>query len=299
MILPARRAPRFPRDWRVSAVAKCPGRSYRCGMPEPNPANRPTEADAYQDFFVPALFLEWGPRMVAAAGLRPGQRVLDLACGTGVLARAAAIAVQPGGSVVGLDPNAAMLAVAARLSPELEWREGRAESLQFPDASFDAVVSQFGLMFFGDRTAALRELWRVLRPGGRLAIAVCGSLADTPVYAAGVALIERWAGPAAAAAMQAPFALGDEQRFRAVFADAGIPIAAVRTEVGTGVFPSIRALVEADLRGWLPIIGVVLPDETIAGILAEAEVVMNPFRDPDGTVRFDSPALIATGSKAD
>ena len=75
-------------------------------------------ATAYQEFFVPALFQEWAPWVAAAANLQPGQRVLDVACGTGVLARVAAACVGAGGAVCGLDANPGMLAVAARLAPE-------------------------------------------------------------------------------------------------------------------------------------------------------------------------------------
>jgi len=117
-------------------------------------------AEVYEEFFVPALFQEWASRVTDAAGLRAGQRVLDVACGTGVLARAAAERVGPAGAVVGLDVNDGMLGVARRRAPQLEWRPGRAEALPFEDRSFDAVVSQFGLMFFEDRAAALAEAIR-------------------------------------------------------------------------------------------------------------------------------------------
>jgi ubiquinone/menaquinone biosynthesis C-methylase UbiE len=98
-------------------------------------------ATVYEDFLVPALFQEWAPRVVSAAELQPGHRVLDVACGTGVLAREAALCVGSTGSVVGLDANPGMLAVAARLAPGVEWRQGTAESLPYPDESFNAVVS--------------------------------------------------------------------------------------------------------------------------------------------------------------
>ena len=174
-------------------------------------------ANAYEQAFVPALFGQWAPRMVAAARLEPGQRVLDVACGTGVLAREAASRVEPTGLVAGLDSNRGMVTVASRLEPRVHWRTGTAESLPFPDASFDAVVSQFGLMFFGDRIRSLREMLRVLVPGGQLAVAVWDSVENIPAYAAEVALLERVAGQLAADALRAPFVLGDPKELASLF----------------------------------------------------------------------------------
>ena len=114
-------------------------------------------AEVYDALFVPALFIGWPPHVADAAALRPGDHVLDVACGTGVLARHAAARVQPGGRVIGLDLNEGMLEVARRRAPEVEWAPCAAEDLPFAGERFYAVVSQFGLMFFSDREAALRE----------------------------------------------------------------------------------------------------------------------------------------------
>jgi ubiquinone/menaquinone biosynthesis C-methylase UbiE len=141
-------------------------------------------AEVYEDFFVPALFQEWASRVADAALISSGQRILDVACGTGVLAHKAADRVGASGSVVGLDLNEGMLAVAKRKAPEIEWWQGHAEALPFVSNSFDAVVCQFGLMFFENRCAAIEEMVRVLRQGGHLAIAVWDSLENTPGYAA-------------------------------------------------------------------------------------------------------------------
>ena len=264
------------------------------------PAEQPdlAAARAYEDFLVPALFGEWGPRLAAAAELAPGQSVLDVACGTGVLARAAARAVAPTGRVTGLDPDQGMLAVARELAPALEWHQGTAEELPFPDQRFDAVVSQFGLMFFPDPAQGLREMWRVLKPGGHLAVAVWASLDDTPAYAAEVALLERVGGDAAANALRAPFVLGQLPVLQDIAAQAALPPTAVGTIVGMGRFPTIRAMVETDLRGWLPLMGITLTEAQIARILVEAEVVLRPFLGSDGTVRFDAPAHILTAQRA-
>ena len=255
-------------------------------------------ANAYEQLFVPALFQEWAPRVVDAAQIEMGQRVLDVACGTGVLAREAASRVGPTGFVTGLDVAPGMLAVATRLAPGIEWRQGRAESLPYADGSFDAVVSQFGLMFFTDRRQALSEMLRVLAPGGHLAVAVWDSLDNTPAYAAEVALLERVAGQRAADALRAPFVLGDREELAALFANAGVASVVITTHHGTAQFPSVRSMVEADLRGWLPVMGVVLPEDQIHHILKEAEHALSPYITAEGKVTFDSPAHIVAGAKS-
>jgi len=164
-------------------------------------------AKAYQALFVPALFAQWAPQVVDAARLAVGQRVLDVACGTGALAREAHLRTGLTGSVVGLDPNAGMLVVAGELAPSIDWRQGTAESMPFPNASFDVVLSQFGLMFM-DRDRAIREMLRVLKPAGRLTVAVWDRIENIPAYLAEVELIERLAGARAADAVRAPFVLG-------------------------------------------------------------------------------------------
>jgi ubiquinone/menaquinone biosynthesis C-methylase UbiE len=254
-------------------------------------------ATAYEEFFVPALFGEWAPRVLAAARLEPGDRVLDVACGTGVLAREAITRVAATGSVAGVDPNPGMLTVAARLAPEVEWRQGTAESLPYPDRSFDVVVSQFGLMFFTDRRLALRDILRVLVPGGRLAIAVWDYLDNIPAYAAVVRLLERTAGRHAADALRAPFALGNRAELSQLFRDEGVASVKITTGRGAASFPGVRPMVEADLRGWLPVMGIVLPEDQVARALAEAEHALEPFVTPDGSVAFETSAHLVTGNK--
>ncbi len=254
-------------------------------------------ARAYEQIMVPALFEEWVEPVLDAAGICLGQRVLDVGCGTGVLARAASAQVGPTGSVTGVDPNPGMLAVARQLGPTVNWRQGAAEAISFPDRSFDAVVSQFGLMFFKDRLAAIGEMLRVLAPGGVLAVAVWDSLENSPAYAIEVALLERIAGQAAADALRAPFVLGDRRELAALFEDAGVSSANIATRTGTATFPSVRVMVGADLRGWLPVMGVVLSEQQIDRILSEAERELAPFVRRTGEVAFDSPAHIVVGTK--
>ena len=266
-------------------------------MSEPSLQAQIDAAKAYEALMVPALFGQWALKVADAAQIRQGQRVLDVACGTGILAREAASRNGPTGFVAGLDPSPGMLEVAKLLAPTVEWQQGVAESLPFPDHSFDAVVSQFGLMFFSDRREALRQALRVLTPEGCLAVAIWDTLDNIPAYAAEVTLLERLAGRQAADALRAPFVLGDRQDLVTLFAEAGVASVKVTTDQGRAQFPSARVMVEADLRGWLPVMGVVLPEEQIARILEEAELVLRPYVTTDGTVAFDTSVHIVTGKK--
>jgi SAM-dependent methyltransferase len=254
-------------------------------------------ARAYEDLFVPAVFRAWAVRVADAARLARGERVLDVACGTGVLAREAAARVGDARLVAGVDPNPGMLAVARQAAPDVDWREAAAESLPHPGDSFDAVVSQFGMMFFSDRRAAVREMLRVAKPGGRIAVAVWDVLSASPGWAAEVAVVERGAGRAAADALRAPFVLGDRNAAASLFAEAGLAEVSVATSAATARFPSVRAMVEADLRGWLPIVGIDLPEERIVRTLEEAERELRSFVVADGRVEFPASAHVVTGRK--
>lgn len=136
-------------------------------------------AETYEERFVPAIFAEWAQLLVAEAGVAPGQRILDVACGTGIAARGAA-EIAGASAVTGVDINEAMLTVAARVRPDITWLLGDAAALPLPDEDFDTVLCQMGLMFFPDAAAALREMGRVAAVGGTIAAAVPGRLEDQP-----------------------------------------------------------------------------------------------------------------------
>jgi SAM-dependent methyltransferase len=252
---------------------------------------------AYEALFVPALFRQWAPTVADAAQIKFGDRVLDIACGTGVLTREAAARVGQTGHVAGLDPHAGMLAVARGLSPGVDWHQGTAEALPFQDRSFDAVVCQFGLMFFPDRDKAVREMQRVMVPGGRCVVAVWNAIDHAPAFAALVALLDRIAGTAAGDALRAPFVLGDRSVLAALFNGAGAESVSVTTRPGTAGFPSAREFVEAEVKGWLPVMGVTLPLPMIDRIVFEAEDMLAEYATPDGGLAFKISSHIVSSRK--
>lgn len=253
-------------------------------------------AEVYEERFVPALFGPWGPVVAEAARIGSGDAVLDVGCGTGALTVAAAATVGPEGRVTGLDANPEMLAAARRKPGAIEWRVGRAEALPFEDATFDAVVSQFAMMFFDDRPRALSEMMRVLRPGGHMAVAVCGAVERSPGYAALAGLLDRLFGRAVGDAFRAPFVLGDADELRRIATAAGIEGAAVAERVGAVRFPSIAALVSTE-RACVWTLGGILDADQFERLLRESETALAPFAGSGGNVVFDMPALILTAQK--
>lgn len=248
-------------------------------------------ADVYDTRFVPALFAQWAPVVAAEAGVREGDRVLDVACGTGALTLAAARIAGPSGSVVGLDANPEMLAVARRKPAQIEWLEGKAEDLPQPDNSFDAVVSQFGIMFFDDKPQALREMMRVLKPGGRLAVAVCDAVENSPGYGAFALSLDRLFGTNVGDAFRAPFTLGDAERLHDICRKAGIEDAEVVKRNGKVRFASIDGLVSTE-RACAWTLGGVLTDEQFERLLEDSKTTLKPFVTENGAVEFDMPSLI-------
>lgn len=253
-------------------------------------------AEVYDEFFVPALFQRWAGPVADAARVTRGQQVLDVACGTGALTRELAARVAPGGAVTGLDLNEGMLGVARRRTPSVAWEHGEAEALPFDEDRFDAVTCQFGLMFFRDRKQAIREMLRVLRPGGRLAVAVWDKLENVPGYAAASALLHRLFGADVAEGLRAPYCLGDVRVLRELFDDSDVSGLTVETRDGVVEFPSIQDWMHTDIKGWT--LADVLDDDQYFRLLKEAGNSLAEFVRSDGRVDFASPIHIVSGGKA-
>jgi SAM-dependent methyltransferase len=250
----------------------------------------------YEQSFVPALFAGAAVVLADAAGIDRGERVLDVGCGTGAVTREAARRAGAEGRVVGLDLNPRMLAVAERVAPEIEWRQGDAGNLPFEDAALDVVVSQFALMFCPDQAGALRGMWRVLAPGGRLAVAVCGRLADSAGYAALAEVAQRVCKPEVVDLLHSPFTLGDRSRLADLARVAGIHGAHVQTHRCPVRFPSIDALVQTEVMA-SPIRDII-DEASFDALIRRAREALATWRKDDGEVAFSLPTHILTARKS-
>jgi len=239
-------------------------------------------AQVYERELVPAIFGPWAPRVLDVAAPAVGERVLDAACGTGVVARLAAERVGADGCVVGLDLNPGMLAVARSLpvgGVPIGWVQATAGRLPFPDGSFEVVCCQLGLQFFPDRAAALAEMARVLVAGGRLAA------------------MDRHIGAAAGALMRAPFGLSDERALRGLVAGAGFGEVELDRQAGLVRFGSARELVVAYGAG-SPLAGPIgaAGPAARAGLVAEVQAALDPWQGAAG-LAFPIEALLVSGRR--
>jgi predicted O-methyltransferase YrrM len=238
-------------------------------------------AEAYEAAFVPAFFAQWAPILCDAAGIRAGQNVLDVACGTGIVARTAA--ERTGAAhVTGVDLNEAMLTVARRVRAGINWRQGDAAALPLADRSFDAVLCQMALMFFPDRIGALREMGRVAARSGTVAVLVPASLGAQPAYGPFVDMAARHAGPEARSLLNTYFACGDLDDLTSLFGQAGLQVTGTGTHTGTARFPSADALVTTEVES-TPL-RERISDETYDRIRCGTRDVLGPFTRPDGAL---------------
>ena len=247
-------------------------------------------AEYFEGHFVPAIFATWAPILVDAGRVAQGQRVLDVACGTGIVARVAADRLAGVGEVTGLDLNASMLKVARRLQPDVDWHEGDATDMPFPDASFDAVLCQAGLMFFPDPVTALREMRRVLRSGGQLAVQVWGR---SEGYDSTAELLEETSGKEIADIFRAPFSMAQPSLLTELLAKAGFDSPQSKTYEKPARFPSIEDFLRTEIDGWV-LKGLVDVDALTPG----ARERLKTYVDADGAVAIPMAGHVVTCLKS-
>jgi ubiquinone/menaquinone biosynthesis C-methylase UbiE len=179
----------------------------------------------YDRYLGPALFHGFADDLTARIAVMPGMRILETACGTGIVTRRLADRLRGRGSIVSTDLNEAMIAYGRAQMPagseHVEWQTADATKLPFPDQSFDAVVCQFGLMFFPDKAASIRETFRVLKPGGRYLFSVWDALTKNPLQRITHETVARFFPADPPSFYTVPFSLHDPAPLRTMLAEAG------------------------------------------------------------------------------
>ncbi len=259
-----------------------------------------TGAENYQRWFVPAIATPVSDALLEAAGLRAGERVLDVACGTGVIARLAAELVGPTGSVTGVDVAADMIDVAKSVpipagSP-IEWQAGDAASLTFADGSFDAALCQMGLMFMADRLAVLREMVRVTTPGGRVVVSTPGTI-QRPFVLMERAITEH-INPELGGFVRAVFSMDDPDALATLLRDAGLRDVSVAEPVVKLRLPAPREFLWQYIN--LTPMGPLVADAAESAKAAMEHQVVESWRPfvVDGTTPVDQPMVVGSGRAA-
>lgn len=245
--------------------------------------------EAYERYLVPAFFAKWAQQLVDAAAIKPGERVLDVACGTGIVARVAASRIGTLNLIAGIDVNESMVSVArsisSRMYPEIEWRQGDAAALPYPDKSFDVVFCQQGMQFFPDTSAALHEMHRVLVPNGRLGLNVLRSMERNPAYISLSNALERFAGANTGAVMRSPFSIWSIEQVRDMITDAKFHNVRITSVVQPVRFPSVEEFLrrEASSSPLAEPIGALSVDIR-EDLLSELEESFREYIDDEGIV---------------
>ena len=258
-------------------------------------------AEAYERYLVPLLFAPGAQYLVELAALAPGERVLDVACGTGSVARTAASHVGTNGTVAGLDLSESMLTVARRVSsdirPAIEWRTGNAGDIPFPGAAFDAVFCQQGLQFLPDRAAVLGEMHRVLAPNGRLTLSVLRSIEHNPGWARLAEVLERHVGPDAGAIMRSPFPSLSAGELRDLIAGAGFRDVQILIGIGPVRYPSAKEFLQWEAASWLlakPLGS--MQDDLRQAVIRDLGKALQVYTDDAGVV-FPAATYLATARR--
>ena len=248
-----------------------------------------SSAEAYERYLVPLLFAPGAEYLVELAAPSPGERVLDVACGTGIVARRAALRVGSGGKVVGFDINEGMLEVARKVSsdvsPAIEWEQGDATDMPLPDRAFDVVFCQQGLQFFADRPAALAEMHRVLVENGRLALNVLRSIEHNPGYRLLAKALEQNVGPDAATMMRSPFPALKADELRDLITGAGFREVRIFLGIGPVRYPSAEELVHQEAAS-SPLAESILSlkDDVREALIRDVGEALRTYTDDNGIV---------------
>jgi SAM-dependent methyltransferase len=256
----------------------------------------PEAAQGYEQYFVPAIFDQWPPRIIEAAGVEDGDSVLEVGCGTGVLTREVIKRVGSNGSITGLDLSESMLGVARSICPDADFQQGNAMDLPFDDESFDVAIASFVLMFVPDPVQAVSELWRVLKPGGRMILTVWEGLNQNPVYAGLVDIARQRIDDVAGSSLAWPFALGEDGRLAEICGSAGVADVDISDHDGRAKFPSLDGFVRTEIQAW--VLADSVDEESVSLVVSDSQERFAEYCDASGAIDIPLNAVMASSGKA-
>jgi len=236
----------------------------------------------HEDILVPAIYAQWAHRVAEIAKIDLGHHILDVACGTGTLARAALLEAGLTGKVTGLDASEKMLESASKHSRKIEWRHGDAEALPFKKNQFDRVMCQFSLMFIANRVSAIKEMLRVCKPDGLVVVAIWAPMEQSKAYYILNRLVQKYAGAHAAFKLSSPWKLGAPGVMDALLLSSGVNEYQCHQRVGLVRFPSIETFIESHLR--LVDEFHQMDEEAYAQMLRAADTELREFLVPGGQI---------------
>lgn len=257
-------------------------------------------SELYERLLVPSKFLPWAKDLAELGSPQSGNKVLDVACGSGTVTRLIPPYVGESGSVTGLDFDAGRLEIAALVRIEsgcaIDWREGDAGALPFDDAVFDLVFCQQGLQFFPDKLKALKEMHRVLVSGGKLILGVWRSVEHQPGGRAMADALERHVSPEAGAIRRGPFAFGNAGVIESLVIEAGFHDVVVNPTVKIVHFPSAESFTKGYIsaREHLNTMVAAASNEVRDAVVSDVNAALRHFESENG-LELPTAANIVTG----
>ena len=234
----------------------------------------------HEQYLVPAIYAQWAGRVAEIAEIDVGHHLLDVACGTGTLARAAQLEAGLAGQVIGLDASELMLESAHRQSPGINWQIGDATAMPFEKNRFDRVLCQFSLMFIANRIATIKEMRRVCKTDGLVVVATWGPLHTGGAFDTLIKLVNQYCGSHTAMKLSSPWSLGKPGVMDSLLLSSGVNEYECHERFGQARYPSMRAFIEAHLR----LAGEFdnLSEQNYQQLLSAADTQLHQFLIPDG-----------------
>lgn len=245
-------------------------------------------AQFYEKHFIPSIFAPWANIMVDQLELQSDDRLLDVACGTGIVARTAYAKGDKSLAITGYDLNDGMLQVAKANTEDIHWMQGKAEELPFSNNSFTKSVCQFGIMFFQDPEKALREMERVSTK--KVLISIWNEIEANEGYAELLELVEQVGGTASSDVLRSPFSMGNKKGILNLLSNCGLKNYEINTKQKAVLFPSVENWIDCDVKA-SPIINHIT-NRQYETLKKEAKTQLKKYIQSNGKVQFKMSAHI-------